>query len=243
VLLAYLNHPEASKLPAVLKICGKYVFCNPANDLNNPYSDTTPEWGIAMTDAETVYICKASSNLNHLFSQESGGSITDHLKNHFPFLSGIMNGSSTNREYGDNSRLENAVLGITKDIMQVLVYDFYDQLDFGQCSIPMGRGNQRGFVKNYLERKIELYFDNGGSFRYRVVRPKGPLIIVVDSNKLSRKKQPTARQYVRMVRMNYPEKFRAWIVREEQNSEIEPVVDESWKDSSGESPGDEFALQ
>jgi hypothetical protein len=242
VLLAYLNHPKASKLPAVLKICGKSVFCNPANDLNNLHSDTTPEWGIAMTDAETVYVCRASSNLNHLFSQEAGGSITDHLKRHFPFLSGIMNGRSTDRAYGDNSKLENAVLGVTKDIMQVLVYDFYEPFDFGQCSIPMGRGNQRNFVKNYLERKMELYFDNGGSAKYRIIRPQGPLIIVVDSSKLSRNKQPTARQYVRMVRTHYPEKFRAWIIREEQNYEIEPVVDESWKDSR-ESPGDELALQ
>ncbi len=170
-----------------------------------------------MTDtAETVYVCNCKTGLAHFF-RESEGHVIDHLKQHFPGIEDRLFGYDFERPWDSREQEENAVLFVDRRLMDIFVYDFYDEIDFGYHGLRQyDRGRQKDLVDAFVCREIGIVKDVGGQKTGRILKPVGPLVIVVGTGELSRKKQPT-----------------------EYHPELHRLTDNAWKESIDSEPAEE----
>ncbi len=189
-----MNHPKASKLPAVLKICGKCVFCNPANDLNNPHSDTTPEWGLTVTKP-TVYVCD-TKNSGDILDDSSKGDPVARMLSSFPQIKGLVD-LRVPRQYDEPEDKWNAILRVRLGCIDQLVYPFHEDITSPPWQgEPFPRDKHEKHVYQYLHGCLRIT-KNGKAYS---VNAEGPKIIVVDSSKKNHRNHPSPEQYAKIVK-------------------------------------------
>jgi hypothetical protein len=124
--------------------------------------------------------------------------------------------------------------------MELLSYPFDDDnIEFAQSCFRTSRGDQAELVNAFLKRKISYLAYNGKRRVDRYAKPVGTQVILVCTAELSRKLQPTLRQYRKMA-----ESFAAGrpveVLRESACYRISFKENEAWKESLGPEPAEEW---
>jgi hypothetical protein len=205
-----------------------------------PLSDTTTEWGlIGLT--ETIYVCDTKYPLKHFHDASDLDSLVDHLMMHFPGLQQEKFYSTEVERLSYSGKLRsNAVLWVDKEGMELLSYPFDDDnIEFAQSCFRTSRGDQGELVKAFLDRRVHYVAYNGKNRVDRRARPVGTQVILVCTAELSRKLQPTLRQYQKMAEA-FASKRPVEVLRESGCYKISFLPDESWRKSLGPEPAEDW---
>ncbi len=153
-----------------------------------------------MGEDRLVYICSGKYNLDELCSSSYGGPV-DAIQRCFFGQDGVsLRKFSVEREPGDYEPHKNLILTASADHIEMLLYDLYNEMDFGVRSDRVHRLHRQNVVGDYVAGRIYFpqTFEKQKTKIY-LVRPEGPKVIVIDTSRSVTKRQPSLEQYVRIV--------------------------------------------
>lgn len=150
-------------------------------------------------ERQQVYICKADNPLD-LYTHSSYGWTLEALQRRFFDKEGIaLRPYATGHERYETSRAENVILAPGGDGIDILVYSLADSMDLGWRGWSVERKDRRRLVEEFLGNEMFIPYRNGKRNGMAVVRPRGPKVIFVDESRTKNKRQPTAKQYAKIV--------------------------------------------
>lgn len=190
---------------------------------------------------ETIYVCETKYPLKHFHDPCDLDSLVDHLIMHFPELtSEKFYSTEVERLTYDGKPRHNAVLWVDKECMELLSYPFdEDNIEFAVSCFRTSRGRQAELVKAFLNREIHYttYLDKKPVTR--VHNPVGTQVILVCTAELSHKLQPTLKQYKRLAE-SFADSRPVEVLKESPCYKVSFLCDESWKDSVGPEPAEDW---
>jgi hypothetical protein len=181
-----------------------------------------------------VYLCRAHENIDYYASSSYGNTI-DAVQRRFFGEDGVsLRRYEFELEPGDERCHQNTLWFASGDLITLLTYNIFDEMDVGWRSRPILRQDRQALMHSFLEGRLGIVAEVDGKL-YCDVRPEGPKVIIIDESRTKKKRQPTIEQYRKMVR------FHGGIARivEEDTSKAIMFSPEAsfWK--KGEKPDDE----
>lgn len=190
---------------------------------------------------ETIYVCETKYPLKHFHDPSDLDSLVDHLLIHFPELNSekFYSAEFERKDYSVKPR-QNAVLWVDKNSMELLSYPFDDDnIEFAECCFRVSRGDQARLVEAFLKRKMHYTSYHGKNLVNRCARPVGTQVIMVCTAEISRKLQPTLRQYKKLAEA-YAKKRPVEVLRESECYRLLFPENAEWKKSLGPEPAEEW---
>jgi len=190
---------------------------------------------------ETIYVCETKYPLKHFHDPSDLDSIVDHMIVHFPQLmhEKFYSSEVERLSYSGKPR-NNAVLWVNKEGMELLSYPYdADNIEFAQSCFRTSRGDQAELVQAFLGRRVRYVTYQGKNKVDRCAKPVGTQVILVCTAELSRKLQPTLRQYKKLAEA-FAARRPVEVLRESACYRISFKGNEAWKESLGPEPAEDW---
>jgi hypothetical protein len=180
-----------------------------------------------------VYLCRAHENIDYYASSSYGNTI-DAVQRRFFGEDGVsLRRYEFELEPGDERCHQNTLWFASGELITLLTYNIFDEMDVGWRSKPIHRQERQALMHAFLDCKLRLIAEI--DCKCYSVRPEGPKVIIIDESRSKKKRQPTIEQYRKMVRAHGGI---ARIVEEDTSKAIIFSPEASfWK--KGEKPDDE----
>jgi len=150
-------------------------------------------------DSKLVYLCRSSIDLDRIYKGSWGGPV-ETIQHRFFGQDGIsLRRYAFEREPGDASPHQNAILVASGDFIDCLVYDVFDEMDFGWRSDRIHRSERQSVVRGYVNGKLTLLNTKGRRSQQYAVHVEGPRVIIIDTSRTVKKRQPSVEQYAKIV--------------------------------------------